>query len=95
MNVQWGTFHRSGNVGDLLNEAETAMRGQGYQVFNPANSNNSMVIGGNADVMVQATAMSGGTGLTYLIVSAYSPDASTAEQARNTIRDGIKDLFNL
>jgi len=95
MNVQFGTFNRAGSVNDLLVEAEQAMRGNGFQVFNPVSSNNSMVIGGNADVMVQATAMSIGQGETFLIVSAYSDDASIAEQARNTIRDGIKDLFNL
>jgi hypothetical protein len=95
MNVQFGTFKRKGSVHDLLVEAEDAMRGNGFQVFNNVGSNNSMVIGGNADVMVQATAMSTGPEETFLIVSAYSQDASIAEQARNTIRDGIKDLFNL
>jgi len=94
MDVQWGTFHRSGSVQDLLVEAEQAMSGNGYQIFNPVSNNNSMVIGGNANVIVQATAMSTNQG-TFLIVTAYSDDASTAEQARNTIRDGIKDLFNL
>jgi hypothetical protein len=95
MNGQWGTFQRKGTVHDLLVEAESAMRGRGYQVYNPAGNNNSMVIGGNGDVIVQATAMPIGDKVTYLIVSAFSPDGSIAEQARNAIRDGISDLYDL
>jgi hypothetical protein len=95
MNVQWGTFHRKGPPSDLLEEAETAMRGQGYQIYDPATSNDAMVIGGTADVIVQATAMPSSSGQTYLIVTAYSPDAAVAEQARNTIRAGINDLYDL
>jgi len=95
MNAQWGTFRRKGSVHDLLVEAEDAMRGQGYQVANPVSNNNSMVMGGNDSVLAQATATSTGPEETYLIVSAFSQDASTAEQARNTVRDGIKDLYNL
>jgi hypothetical protein len=93
MNVQWGTFTRNGSVSDMLGEAERAMRGVGYQVLNSAGNNNSMVIGGNADVLVQATSMSTGPNQTFNIVSAFSQDASIAEQARNAIRDGMPNVI--
>ena len=92
MQGQWGTFHRHGSVRDLLGEAEQAMRSRGYQVFNPVSSNNSMVIGGTGDVLVEATSMSVGNNETFNIVSAFSDDGSAAEQARNAIRDAMADI---
>lgn len=89
MFAHWGTFTRQGSVNDLLTEAEQAMSARGYQVFNPVSQNNSMVIGGNSDVLIQATSMTGASGQTFNIVSAFSADSATAEQARNAIRDAM------
>jgi hypothetical protein len=92
MNGQWGTFKRRGTVHDLLAEAEQAMQAQGYQVFNSLANRNSMIIGGRGDVLVQATSMSDGPGGTFNIVSAFSEDPGAAEQARNSIRDAMRDV---
>jgi hypothetical protein len=92
MNGQWGTFTRRGSVHDLLAEAEQAMHAQGYQVFNSLANRNSMIIGGRGDVLVQATSMSAGQGETFNIVSAFSEDPGAAEQARNSIRDAMRDV---
>jgi hypothetical protein len=95
MNVQWGTFHRVGEPTGLLQEAENGMRSLGYQIYDPFTSNDSTVIGGNGNVIVQATGWDVGDGRSYLVVSAYSADAGLAEDARNRVRDSVRDLYNL
>lgn len=95
MNGQWGTFTRNSSAAAMLTEAESAMRARGYQIFNAASVNDSMVIGGNADVLVQATSMQTGPDRTFNIVSAFSQDASIAEQARNAIRDGMPNITSI
>jgi hypothetical protein len=92
MQGQWGTFTRPGSVHDLLTEAENAMRSRGYQIFNSVSNNNSMVIGGAGDVLVQATSIDIGNNETFDIVSAFSEDAGAAEQARNSIRDAMRGV---
>jgi hypothetical protein len=90
MNVQWGLF--TSNAGTSFqgqSEAENAMRGQGYAIYMPANNDSYTVIGGNGNVIVQATFVPQGSGQ-YVVVTAYADDEPSAEQARNVIRSGIR-----
>jgi hypothetical protein len=52
-------------------------------------------MGGLGGVIVQVTCRPLNDGRTYVIVSAFSEDDPTAEQAHNTIRQGIQNTVNI
>src|SRR6266487_4178631 len=89
MNAQWGTFTQQHGLpfNDTLNTAQASLQRHGYQIFNSTATNEGMVMGGLGDVIVQVTCRPLNDGRTYVIVSAFSEDASAAEQARNLIRE--------
>jgi len=95
MNAQWGTFTQQHGLpfNDTLNTAQASLQRHGYQIFNSTATNEGMVMGGLGDVIVQVTCRPLNDGRTYVIVSAFSEDASAAEQARNLIRQDIQNAI--
>ena len=97
MNAQWGTFIQQHGLSfnGTLNAAQTSLERHGYQIFNSTAANDGMVLGRLGDVIVQVTCRPLNDGRTYVIVSAFSEDASAAEQARNIIRQDIQNTINI
>jgi hypothetical protein len=96
MNAQWGTFIQQHGLSfnNTLSVAQTSLERHGYQIFNSTAANEGMVLGGLEDVIVQVTCRPLNDGRTYVIVSAFSEDASAAKQARNSIRQDIQNSIN-
>jgi hypothetical protein len=90
MFVDWSTFHKNNNSNTCLGIAFGAVGHQGYNVFNSDWPHEFTIFcGKGADLLAQVTCVPLSDHETYVIVSAYANDASTAELARNSIRDEI------
>ena len=97
MNAQWGTFVQQHGLHYqlTLNVAQLSLERHGYQIYVAQDQNENMIIGALGSVIVQVTCQPLNDGRTYVIVSAFSDDASAAEQARNTIRQDIQNQVQI
>jgi hypothetical protein len=87
MNAQWGTFTKPHAWGTCLSFAQDSFRKHGYEVFGQGDGD-YMIVGRNGNVIVQVTSVPQ-SGNSWVCVSAFSPDAGAAGQARDTIRTDI------
>jgi hypothetical protein len=83
-----GSFSKSSTVEFCLISAKAAMGVQGLAILN---GDNHTILGGNDDVIVQVSCSSNSDGSTWVVVTAFSNNSSTAEGARNSIRQYIVD----
>jgi hypothetical protein len=87
MNAQWGSFTKPNSWGTCLSFGQDSFRRRGYEIFGQGDGD-YMIVGRRGEVIVQVTAVPQ-QGNTWVSVSAFSPDAGAAEQARNTVREDI------
>lgn len=89
MYVVYGTFVKPSSVEGCLALADRALRDQGLIVVKGADGADYLVAGGNDSVTLTIVGVPQPNG-TWVVVSASSPDANLAAQARDVIRGMIE-----
>ena len=90
MYVVYGTFVKPSSSGGCLMLADQALRDQNLIIVKAADGVDFLVIGGNDAVTVTIVCAPQPQG-TWIVVSASSPDARIATQARDVIRGVIEN----
>ncbi|MCC9711619.1 hypothetical protein E4N62_44270 [Streptomyces sp. MNU76] len=88
MHAHWGTFTKQASLKTGLRFAESAMRQQGFTIWDQSADNNYQVIGGNSSVIATVVCVPQ-SGNLWMTVSAYSTDSGLAERIRNDVRAHI------